>query len=615
MKKRLTINSLILAALSVAALVSCQTELVPQDRTGSLPSEILGSIDKEYMTGENGQVTKTSYDSEGKYSWLSSDEVSLIVANSSFTNVGAVKYQVKSLSDNGRTAVFSSSASGDLNEYAGENAGIAVYPATIAPANSSNTYGTPYIVLPQEVRGEAGDIVLTGISGDDGSNYYFSTAMSVIKLTINNIPENAAQLRLCTDKVNFPLDGHFALVKDSENKYSISGVQSKGSADDYVYVDLSSDSAIESRAFYFNVPVAEYPAGTLSVMLCDANGGQLMKRTVNATLNLARNECLEVPALTYSAPVSLVKMSADGSDINPKVEWTISSKQIRFCVSTSETNDPSSYDADYVLANPNDGGSFQGSQELTAYAANKPSVSGKYYLHYILQSEAADVPSSLEDDNVVAYGTLPFYYSSEDYDIAGKYIFEWYWLDTNNNVKELNHYSDPNWDEPGDAYMVLSESDDYTKGTVMLTNMWGKEAEHPVYGYVDGSNNQVIFPFAGDGDDQVFLHQTIYGHNSRIRLSQCHYPQLEETATEKVYIYDIDNSEQFGGKDIVLNITTTKVDGKTVQSLYNPRFITMAYTYDGADDWYILIYGRNFYFYKGEEPLYGTDPNMGTWIP
>lgn len=597
---------LFISVISVAvSLTSCNTDELSSDEPleSSVPSELVATLNPEAMT-------RTAYDATGKFAWLETDKVSLLLSDnlSTYSKLGSQLYEVKSLENENRTAVFKAVGSDDeLNAYSNgtwNSADMAIYPSSLAVNDDNNNYGVPYIELPQVISGIASEIVLTGVPTYNNSNYKFSTAMSVISFTLENIPASAAQLRLYTVKETYPIDGYFSLIKGGDGKIAIGASNKLGNAHDYIYVDLSSEGAIDSRSFYFNIPIANYPAGTLYLLLCDANGGQIMKRTVNVALNLARNEALVVPSLAYSSTVAF----SGGSDLDPQVAWTIDCKQIRFCVSTSETNNLAAYNVSDVRTGTNTTGSFSGTQALTALATG-PSVSGKYYLHYILQSDNGGVPATLDAANVVSYGTLPFFFSSEDYDWAGKYVFTW--IDCHNEGKSSNP-SDRKLCSPGfqstdsfEASMTLDATDDFTKGTVRLVNLYGKDATNPLYGYYDGTNNKLVFPEVQD-EDKYFFTKYYKLKDSYFYVSGC---------TNVTYQYPSYNLSSDISGDVEFTIGTTTVNKQSIRSLTNSKYLMMKYTTTfPVTEWTPYMYGKGFVMHKGNTPYGGEDPNAGSWM-
>lgn len=262
--------------------------------------------------------TKTSYPG-GVFNWVLNDEVAVYYVDDATTPTkqGWYAYKATVLGSGNTTAEFSFAEGQTDKEEAMDGwacAGIAVYPSRAAQPYSGDTIKDldenyvhkVYVKVPRQVSGEASDIMLIGTTTDPtvSTSFKFRTAMAVLKVTVTNIPAQAKQLRLYTsDKENYPLDGDFLLHKDGDNycikssdyrKYN-NGVTH--SANDYIYATISTDVAISSRDFYFNIPVGSYTQGAFSLKLVDGNGNALLEKTLNKAFEFKRNDLVYTPAL------------------------------------------------------------------------------------------------------------------------------------------------------------------------------------------------------------------------------------------------------------------------------------------------------------------------------
>ena len=498
-------------ALSVA-IVSCTKEnevIVPQDQDNQ-PSEILNGI-PETITGIISD-TRTAYADDGDFTWANGDQVRLIVAEdlTTYSRQGIYTYMIKSLSDNRKSATFTStSTAGDLTAFVDgtwKSTGFAMYPTTILDRFNTpegHSYGTPWFTLARgSVSGAKEDIILVGVNDESISNFRFYTAMSVLKVTLNNIPASAAAVKLCTsDKTNYPVDGDFSLSKDDSGKPAVNFISTYASGfNGYQKIDLSSQGEIASVDYYFNIPAAAYPANTLSILIEDANGGQIFKRTINKALTLAKNDCLSMPALTYSHTVAF---KANCTASAPYITWTIDSKRVRFCVSTNSAINISEFIEGYKFTNNNATGNYSSEWALSSYGSQKPSATGQYYLHYIIQSDAVNsVPASLDAANVVAYGTIPFYYLSSD-DAAS--FAKQYTFTKTDNVNFWHPGTGSNYA----TTMTLAVSDDVTRGNLMISEIYGKTgANKKLYGVLSSSDaTSMTFAYNGDASGEHYFYQ------------------------------------------------------------------------------------------------------------
>lgn len=502
---------IIAAALAVFSCTKEQVQETSGNNTSdTTPSTIsLTDIPETLTAVISDGLSKTSYDAEGNFSWLSSDRVRLLVCEdlTSYSRQGIYSYQVKSLSDDGKTAVFTStSTAGDLTAFTDgtwKNTGIAMYPESVLErfnTPESHSYGTPWFTLARGgvVSGAASDIILTGMAQEDNSNFKFSTAMAVLKVTVKNIPANTAKLKLVTaDKSNYPVDGDFALAKGTDGIVTTTFIPTYVSDfNGYQAVDLSSEGEIASRDFYFNIPANTYPAGTLSIRLEDANGGKILLRSINKDLTLSRNDCLSIPELAYSYTVEL-----SNSASTPVINWSVYSRSIRYCVDQNENIDLSNFNSGYRFQRADsETGAYSGSYALLTFANQKPAASGKWYIHYILQSDADGIPSSLDAANVVAYGTIPFYFlTNED---AGTFAKQYTF-----SREDGTNFWHPGTGSNFATTMTLAASDDATLGNLMISELFGKSgANKKIYGVLSSSDaSSITFTYSGEDSDKYFF--------------------------------------------------------------------------------------------------------------
>lgn len=303
-----------LSAFSCSQVLEEDINTTEDPQTKPVKEYVLASNIPATITADFVQ-TKTDYDSDGKFSWEVSDEVQLYFVDDIDTpaNQGWVAYYIAGAGDIvGKKATFTIKAgqegktnaeSGALKDY--KNTGLAVYGRgavnTVARPYSANTepcsdLGGKFISLQQKLTGGASEVILLGTESE--GVFSFRTAAAVLKVTVTGIPANASKLKLCTaDNETSPLDGDFLfddtreLQKGDYRKYS--GGQ-YNSSHRYVYVDLSGEGAIDSRDFYFNIPTGAYDANTISLVLEDNGGNELLKKTITSAFTFNRNDLVSV---------------------------------------------------------------------------------------------------------------------------------------------------------------------------------------------------------------------------------------------------------------------------------------------------------------------------------
>ena len=467
------------SALAVALAVfatSCNKEVevidTPENETEALVKiSINGKLDKE--------IAKTAYDDDGKMTWCDGDAIRLIVyQNNSYGPYGNQNYNTISLSttygditDNGRTATFYGLTDKHKNPGDYTSSGIAVYPYSVVPSNAGNYYDAPYLKMPSSVSGLVSSTILVGTPNSDVSNFVFKTAMAVLKVNITNIPAEATTIRLSTNNNSCPVDGDFTLVK-SGDVVTVGLDKYQGYGNGYQAVDISNESEITSRDFFFNVPVGTYPANTLSIEV--RNGNEvLMKRTIAKDLVLSRNDCLAIPSLVYH------RVYVNGSLSHPLL-YTVkpaAANTIRVNISSEKLTSGNYNSSNWV--NGNRFGADQSGWDLTnlknASSVAYLSTSGTYYLQYIVSSDGS-IPSSLSHSSVMAYGSVPFRYGpdgstfNDTSEIIGSY-----------SVNAVDY-----WDKESTTSFTIAASDDSSKGNVMITQILGHDTA--IYGtYQNGT--------------------------------------------------------------------------------------------------------------------------------
>lgn len=473
--KKIYISALAVALAVFASSCNKEVEMIdtPENGTEELVKiSINGKLDKE--------IAKTAYTEDGKMTWVEGDRVALIVSKGdNYSNQNRNQYLLEAggLTEEGRNATFTGLVpyhQDGTKEWL--SSGIAVYPVAFSQINSGNYYNAPFIKIPSSVDGLASSIALIGLADNDVrtdvTTFKFNTAMSVLKVNITNIPAEATSIRLTTsDSNNYPVDGDFTLVK-SGDIVTVGIANYKGWANGYQAVDISSEGAISSRDFFFNVPVNTYPANTLSIEVRNGND-VLMKRTIAKELVLSRNDCLAIPTLCYHS------VNVKGTVDHPKL-YTVkpsSANTIRVNISSEKLTSGNYNSNNWV--NGNRFGADQSGWDLTnlknASSVAYLSTSGTYYLQYIVSSDGS-IPSSLSHSSVMAYGSVPFRFDSDGSsfndisEITGSY-----------SVNAVEYY-----DNKSTTSFTIAVSDDSSKGNVMITQILGHNTS--IYGtYQNGT--------------------------------------------------------------------------------------------------------------------------------
>lgn len=470
--KRLSVFVVITALISACTVEIEENSSINSPDLGSkivLPADVPTVFHASIVDDSDAasSETRTSYNAAGQYSWSGNETVALLLYKTVSKPCDYLKSVNYTTTDSGRNADFTLDAT---SLYAGHNApeegwsssGIAVYPHGMMMDHISltNGYGAPFVKIRSSLKYGAGSAKRTGDSSEiillgtpDGDHFSFKTAMAVLKVTMTGIPADAAALQLFTmDQDTYPLSGDFKLriEGDKEIKNTDYTLYNSGhTGDPYISIDLSSDGAIDSRDFYFNIPTATYPANTLKIRLLDANGNVMMQRSIQKAFTFNRNDMVTA---TLACPSSMsVYMS--GAASTPRINWNTKVRVFRFCIDELETNDPSSYESSNKWTN--------GSYAVWNTGANLSLTekSGKYYFHYLVCSDT-NSPSALTDNNVVAYGTIPFYYiTSADAALrCGHYDY------ASGTIAPAAMAA-----KPEEGSITFAVSNDASKGNIMIT--------------------------------------------------------------------------------------------------------------------------------------------------
>lgn len=478
-------------------LVSCNKQLEPdlQDETVPTNEKSNTNIPRTITASLNDILSKTAYTSEGKFTWSADDQIAVYYTKTDDQGVhqGWLAYQVSQLTDENKTATFSLVSGQDAKESLFSDytpTGVAVYPISVARPYTSNSNnqevtsysgGKPFVTLGASASTSLSNITLTGVKQADDT-YQFKTAGSVLKVTVKNLKSKVKSIALVTnDKINAPLTGDFILSETDgiyAYRFGSNSTFETGWASDFsdrlsIPVSYSADN--QNETIYFNVPVGTYAAGALSLQIRAEDGEAVTVTTkhIKKSLTTTVNELLELPEIELTYPYSV---AVTGAATSPTLSFT--TNYIRFCVLSTNTNDVNKYvdgmrftdpksNATYSLtgATYNNGGS----------ATTSLSASGKFYFHYLLKNTTGYTSvSSLEDSDVVEYGTIPFYYlSSAD---ATKYLGSYTMKYSNNGG--------------GNVSLSLAASDDISKGNIKLTEFAGATGSlYGIYQSSDSSQN------------------------------------------------------------------------------------------------------------------------------
>lgn len=484
----------------------------------NIPQTIKASIDE--------LTTKTSYDGSGKFTWTSDDQIAVYYSmtdSDSKVHQGWLAYQVSELTDENKTATFSLVAGQDskttlFTDDNYEPTGFAVYPVSVARpfASSSNLQeqtsysgGIPFVTLGSSASTTLANINLTGVKLSDGS-FKFSTASSVLKVTLNHIHQNATRVELITnDKENAPISGDFHLSQTNgvyAYTFGTDGTYEPYWRDDFsnsLSTSISPSSDDETIIVYFNVPSGSYEANKLAIRVTEQSGEvtRVLTKHIKKPVKTNVNELLTLPTIDMSYPYTV---SITGAANSPQLTFT--TNYLRFCVLNTSTNDVSKYNngMKFTDAKSNVSWALTGAKYNNSGTATVSlTTSGKYYLHYALRNTSGDTGtfSSLDNNDIVEYGTIPFYFlAAADID---KYIGS-YTMTYTSSGNNLN------------TTLTLATSDNAVKGNIKLTEFAGNNGT--LYGAYQSSASSMNLVFTNSYNIAFATNRYLYSSGNNLNM-------------------------------------------------------------------------------------------------
>ncbi len=258
-------------------------------------------------TMESGNVARST-ESDGEFLWSTGDAIAVCTDAGTFARL-----DLDSASDGKAEGVFKG------NLAPGESmSGYAVYPYSESHSWNGTTLG---VNLPAEygsataaISRNTNAVMVAAIESPDATSFTFNHVAGVLKLSLANLPADAAKLVLTTDK---GITGNFTVTDGEISTSTPAGNTS-------VTVRFAPLAASTSADFYIPLPTGSYENFTLSVQ--NADGIQLWGKAVaSATGNTIARRTLAL--LSYALPetIGTPPFSAGaGTEANP---YIISSTQ------------------------------------------------------------------------------------------------------------------------------------------------------------------------------------------------------------------------------------------------------------------------------------------------
>lgn len=292
MKARYIIS---LAFGAMFAFACSKEEIAQNENEQPLQKEALTEIKAEIID------TKTAYDVDGHFSWLSDDKITVVVWNDGSTEPAKLNtlnhYTFTNSTGAGTSATFTCSISSPWNEE-----GIALYPNVYGSGigtvslSYAGSHGSVQISKRQEIAPNLdcpmAAIPLIGRKNGSGI-YQFKTAVGVLKVTITDIPADARYLYLVDPNKTYSFSGTFDLndldeIKEANAVYS--------SDNDYkTTISFTPRAGGETRSFYIPVPTGTIPTGT-QLKLDTGSSVNIVTKTFNKTVSVVANHVTPLAA-------------------------------------------------------------------------------------------------------------------------------------------------------------------------------------------------------------------------------------------------------------------------------------------------------------------------------
>ncbi|MBO4566274.1 MAG: discoidin domain-containing protein [Bacteroidales bacterium] len=321
------------------------------------------------ITAVIDDATKTAYENEATFSWVSGDAVRLLVANSEDERLDHFSYYAN---ESGPRVSFTGTAFGPGTSFEQwQGVGLAYYPSAIGRSGSrDNMYLTIPDTYTQSSDNPLSIVPLLGEQDSENPDHYiFKTAVGILKLTFSNVPAYASRVVLYA--YDEPIAGEFALFASSAQT-GIRMADATGYTTSNIVVNLPSHSAGETMTVYFPVPVGTLKAGACFSVQMENSAELFCTEDTTRDIEVVRNV---VKNLTPSAPIAIpdIQNNVDLADVVGTYNMFVTMGP--YLTGYSRTSKGFAWD-DLVIEASDD--SSKGNVMMTKFAG----VSGKQYGTY-----------------------------------------------------------------------------------------------------------------------------------------------------------------------------------------------------------------------------------------
>lgn len=511
-------------ATTTLVALSCAKKEVPTNETNEfIPLVINAEVDDE--------VTKTTYTDNGtkyEFSWNQDDYVAVQVYKGGLSaKPDQIKF--KAQSDGPTTTLVQVGNTFDLTDghavdgYSNKGYTLgdyAFYPKYAEASNndllytrnetgygdgdSSTDYVKLYESIPYVPSNPSSIIPIIGKkeSGDGTPNtlFKFKTATGVLKISLKQIPAGATKLVLTSKNVSDQLSGEWLFTDDTYTNGIVMDTDNKNYTNTKIvtFTDLSGLDTFTD--FFVPIPVGDIHGLIIDIKKDDST--LLWRVSTDEVLTITRGVVTELPQINMTG-ISIAFTVGQTSN-NPSASITQTGFS-RVCVTVTNSADNSLSMYPYGLFFSGDA-----NYSISTWDAGHPSEkllgdksSGLYYMHYVALSagvEAQDL-SGLDDKQVKAFGTIPFYYL--DATDAASFAKQYHFTKTDGT-----NFWHPGTGSNYNTTMTLAASDDITRGNLMISELYGMTGNNKrLYGVRNASDTgSITFSYNGDGSGQHFYY-------------------------------------------------------------------------------------------------------------
>ena len=300
-----------LLALSATATLalSCEKEMEVAedvDNAGSKLVNISIPVEIEAIYNPEDAETRTQYsDDFSTFGWTSGDQIRMPVVKKTAGKITDCDFFTFTTSDpsgsaeatfirnNNTEALEDFDPNPGLADNTWTNMGYLVYPADFFNKEHSGDY--PVVNLPTaydvDMTAPLNGKVVTLIGRKDGEKYKFSSAVGILKVTLDNAPGDLSAVRLVS--TGKPVAGKFAVSDVTATVAQITNVSATEGAPSST-LNATGLTEGETYSFYFPLPVGNYEARTLKLQVIHKTTLKqdevLLEQTISKGLKIQRNQ-------------------------------------------------------------------------------------------------------------------------------------------------------------------------------------------------------------------------------------------------------------------------------------------------------------------------------------